>query len=149
MAFRDSLQTGEVSDYLNSDFFYNLGSSVGYGCPNKPNDVRLVQYFLNVHNGAYDWIFGKKIAVDGAFGGETWGAIKRYQLQIGYNGYGMVSSVKSNNYTSPKTNCFYTIIYLNDGYRQVCDQYWKEPRRDPEFPEELKAHLYGSLPQQT
>jgi len=146
MAFRDSIIDGEVKEYLGSNFFYNLGASVGYGCPNKPNDVRLVQYFLNVQNRHYQW--GKNIAVDGRFGGETWGAIKRFQLGSGFNGFGMVSSVKGNNYVSPKTGNFYTIIFLNDEYKLGCPQYWNDPRRDPEFPDELKAHLYAPLPQQ-
>ena len=147
MAFRDTIIDQEAKEFVESDFFYNLGCSVGYGCPNKPNDVRLVQYFLNIEAEYYSW--DEYLEVDGRYGGKTWGAIKRYQKALGFNGAGMVSSVPGTNCTSPKTNDFYTIIHLNEAYKFSYPEFWNDPRRDPYFPDELKIHLYGSLPQQT
>lgn len=148
MPFKDTITNQEVRDFMEVNHFYNLNSSVGYGCANKRSDVLLVQYFLNVQNKAWDWIFGKQIAVDGDFGGETWRAIKTFQNNIGYNGAGTVSTVRSNRYTSPKTNTFYTIIYLNDSVKHELSTYWTDLRRDPLLPHEIRVSLSSVLPEE-
>lgn len=53
-----------------------LGNGVGFGYPNRKQDVELVQALLNTHRP-----YGKRIAVDGVFGPETRGAIIQFQKE--------------------------------------------------------------------
>lgn len=147
MAYRETVQNEELKGFLlDATFFYNIGASVGYGCPNKPNDVRLIQFFLNAQAPVLG--MGPKLVVDGIFGGQTWRRLKNFQLADGYDGKGMASTVNGIQYRSPKHHNVYTIYYLNFYYKAYYDGFWNDPRLDPAFPAELRSHLFGPLPQQ-
>ena len=141
MAFRDMIHSTDARTFLESNFFYNLGSSVGYGCSNKPNDVRLVQYFLNVYNTGWESRILPQIEVDGDFGGQTWRTIKTFQeIDLAINGHGMVSSV-NRRYTSPKHGQWYTIMWLNSVYRQTYPQFLAQSEARPELSGRVKRAL--------
>ena len=142
MAHRESIQNERLRDYIDSKFFYTVSQSVGYGCPNRSEDVRLVQYLINKFH-------QKKVLVtDGKYGGLTWNAIKKFQeLHDIPKGAGTVSSANGIRWTSPKTGQPYTICILNQYLKTYFDDIWSDPRKDPWFPKELWSHLWGPLPQ--
>lgn len=159
MAHRESIQNDELRFQLNgSDYFYNVSSSVGYGCRNKPEDVQLVQFFVNYaivecQNQDPDW--GSETVIktpgllemDGRFGGKTWSAIKWFQKFVdGCVPDGMISSPDGTKFRTPKQGMIYTIYVLNYWYQSARPVTWRNITADPWLPTLLCQHLSGPLP---
>ena len=165
MAHRESIQSPTFAYLMNGEpFFWTVSSSVGYGCRNKPEDVLLVQFFLNRYiDACFDEIVAgviagdikhknpfslvpKKLVPDGDFGGKTWGAIKWYQASTGYCvADGMVSACDGTSALTPKSKRWYTILILNSDYRSICPNLFSDIRCDPSLPSLLCDHLTGPL----
>ena len=142
MAHRETIQNQRLKDYIEANFFYTVSDSVGYGCANRPDDVRLVQYLINkFHN-------RKVLETDGRYGGMTWNAIKKFQEMHDIpGGAGTISSATGLRWTSPKTGQPYTICILNQYLNVYNRNLFVDPRMDPWFPKELGMPLWGPLPQ--
>lgn len=168
MAHRESIQDKYVKGFLyGSPFFWAISSSVGYTCRNKPEDVLLIQFFLNKIIGdinneiIVDIIAGtepsktpfkgipKPLVPDGDFGGKTWGAIKWFQTKCivpPMVADGMVSSADGTKALTPKNKQWYTIYVLNNFYCENYLHYYDDIRSDPDLPPLLCSHLSGPLP---
>lgn len=165
MAHRESIQAPPLQALLTEPFFWTVSSSVGYGCRNKPEDVLLVQFFLNkiieqVNNDVIaDVAAGidttpkpfagipKRLEPDGDFGGKTWGAIKWFQKCTKWCVVdGTVSDSDGTNALTPKKKMWYTIHMLNWFYQECDSSYLFDIRQDPTLPPLLCSHLSGPLP---
>lgn len=146
MAHKEMLPDGEVRSWLEAPMFWNVSSSVGYGCPNKKGDVLLVQYLLNslarIQNQP------KRLLVpDGKFGGKTWARIKQVQIEDLAVPDGMISAIDGSRLYSPNKKGLYTIILLNRYIWVQLRHYYMDIRRDPKCPADLIQILSGPMPQ--
>ncbi len=168
MAHRESIQDKHLKGMLyGQDFFWAVSSNVGYTCRNKPEDVLLVQFFINsitnqIRNEIIvDIIAGtetktspfkgipEKLDPDGDFGGKTWSAIKWIQRECivpPMVADGMVSAADGTKALTPKKKRFYTIYALNHLYGLYNHHYFHDIRSDPDLPSALCNHLSGPLP---
>lgn len=155
MAHKESIQSGELKEYLNgANFFWNVSNSVGYGCRNKKEDVLLVQFFINqTINGINTKDAWAKLKTpdllepDGDFGGKTWAATKWIQRQAqGCVVDGMVSAPDGTRFRTPKQKRIYTIYDMNAWYQFYYSSNFQDLCMDPALPTELTSHLYGPLP---
>lgn len=143
MAHIEIVRNAELRKHLDGrNRFYAISSSVGYGCPNRANDVRLVQFLVNR-------AYGRKVlVVDGSYGGQTWRHIKSYQeMVMGINGGGLVSAADGTKCMSPKGRNLYTIFDLNMSYFRLQPFFSKDPSLDPEFPKEVLAQIRSRVPE--
>lgn len=150
MAHKESVQNEDLKEQLKGrNFFWNVSSSVGYTCANKPADVLLVQFFLNRWIADYkehlpEW---KPLVMDGKFGGKTWRMIKNYQ---GWRGWpvndGAVGTTNGTRFYTPKQGKVYTILLMNCDYNSDHPQWFDDIRMDPMVPVELTNILSGPMP---
>ncbi len=148
MAHKEMLAEGETKRWIGASMFWNVSSSVGYGCTNKKADVLLVQFFLN-SIARFENKLDQLLVPDGKFGGQTWSRIKTVQREAG--GFcvadGTVSSVSGNRLYTPKQKLIYTIIVLNRYYALQRRNYYADIRMDPNCPQALIGILSGPMPQ--
>lgn len=145
MAYLESLQEGEIKTWLEAPNFWNISSSVGYGCQNKKADVLLVQFFLNSEARFFDKE-SRLIVPDGTFGGKTWARVKQFQKEAGVSVIdGMVSSISGDRLQTPKQGAIYTIIVMNRYYWVHSKAYYPDIRRDPKLPAELCSIFSGPM----
>jgi peptidoglycan hydrolase-like protein with peptidoglycan-binding domain len=131
--------------------FYNVDAAVGQFCPNRRNDVYLVQFLINAiwdrkdAGGLLVGVAGKPAPrVDGICGTETVAAIRQFQ---GYYGAsfvdGRVDPVPPGQDFGPLHHQIYTMIGLNanvaiflgpDRHALICNE--------PNFPLPLKQDLF-------
>jgi hypothetical protein len=156
MAFRDFL------DDKTFPIFYNVTLPVGPGCPNRRDDVLLVQYFLrklfNSPRGRDD--FFEDVAVDGICGPITSRAIRVFQKRQNRLGNPCVVDGRVDRARGAFTNIgdtVYTILWMNHTYRLVLKDENKPPDlRDPprrffdldqenDCPDELRAAIGQSV----
>lgn len=127
MAFKDG-------NIFSNGFFYNLTMAVGPGCPNRRDDVMLVQYCLKktfenptVVRPPLPPYTGKKIVVDGNCGTITLKAIERYQKLVKQTGGTakldkVVDRAITKGGFASISHTFYTIINLNIDLIKVIGQ---------------------------
>ncbi|MGH9947771.1 MAG: peptidoglycan-binding domain-containing protein [Pyrinomonadaceae bacterium] len=145
MAHKETVPSGEVRDWLEVPMFWNVSSSVGYGCPNKEGDVLLVQFFLN-SIARIDKRTDQLLVPDGRFGGKTWARIKSFQKARFAPVDGAVSSVSGSELYSPKQGKVYTIFSLNVIYKNFHPVLYKDITMDPKCPVLLTSILSGPMP---
>jgi hypothetical protein len=131
--------------------FYNIDAAVGKGCPNRREDVYLVQFMMNIIWDKKDpqtgEVVGAAVArpnVDGVCGSQTINAIRRLQEYYGATWVdGRVDSVPPDQRYGPIHHKAYTMIGLNtnvaellstDRHALICNE--------PNFPVELKRKLF-------
>jgi hypothetical protein len=130
--------------------YFDVSDRVGLNCPNRRDDVMLVQYLLKKTYQASPpgrWqpvIPPGGMRVDGRFGYLDLYLILHYQLESGLSGRGgyidgIISPTRGQFTTSQHVQ--YTIIYLNLGLQAFFPQVHDDPRSDPDFP----PHLLGAL----
>jgi hypothetical protein len=110
---------------------YTIDAAVGAGCPNKKDDVLLVQFFLKVISEGpaadrYRPPNQKPITCDGLWGPNSQAYLNRY---IAANSAanpnsplkqdGRVDPVVNGKATGSRTGTLYTILALNDTYSKV------------------------------
>jgi hypothetical protein len=119
MAFRDSKTCAD--NKLSS--FYNLNMAVGPGCPNRQDDVMLVQFLLKQFYAAPDRQGTAPVGemkVDGMWGPTTARWILAFQLRMKHHhgaifADGRVDPARS--FVSSISHTVYTIIWLNGQWR--------------------------------
>jgi peptidoglycan hydrolase-like protein with peptidoglycan-binding domain len=100
------------------DIFYTIEHAVGPGCPNRTDDVLLVQFFLKVILQTMKTI--PPIGIDGVFGPQTRDAIKSFQDEINklnpgsLRPDGRIDPPTKGQLISTKSKNIYTIWALND-----------------------------------
>lgn len=151
MAHRETIQNKKLKAAMpTTNHVYTVSAHVGYGYPNKTEDVRLVQFFINASIDIWgkDWRGRpKKLETDGIFGGKTWGAIKSYQEHaLSAVVDGMVSPVDGARLETPNNRKIYTMYLLNWHYWMDRYQHFDDIRTDPTCPGELREYLGGPLP---
>jgi len=144
MGFIDTSETLPV--------FYNIVQAVGKNCPNKRDDVMLVQYLL-------DWRYKNVqpkaatpkgvMKVDGICGGITLNWIQKFQLDIMLSGYsiqadGRVDRIRNKqSFNGSLSNKIYTLGWLN----------WivayQEPKAFANLPQFVPLQNAGSVPPPT
>jgi hypothetical protein len=148
MAHKESIQSSLLSTFLEGEpYFWTVSTHVGYGYKNKSEDVRLVQYFLNI--AFRDAKHGpKKLVTDGLFGGKTWRAIRTFQEDYSFECIvdGMISPANGISTATPKQGMVYTIYHLNYAYRSKKKEHFRDLRTDPELPGELRSYLSAPMP---
>lgn len=109
-------------------WLYNVSYPVGRGCPNRRDDVLLVQSFLNMLLPCLtilDPASGKRIQsylkLDGLFGPRTQGVIMGYQKNVKTRGGvitadGRVDPSPESGW-SQRLNVQYTMVWMNRDYR--------------------------------
>ncbi len=143
MAFKHSTKDEELKEYLNGfDYFWTISNNVGYGYPNKPLDVLLVQFLLNAIDthltGGYPYYYGDNyIEEDGKFGGQTWARIKQFQKANNAVADGMVSAARGQELRSKKQRRPLTIYALNSWYSYERRQFYRDLKMDKDLPHEL------------
>ncbi|TWS93967.1 hypothetical protein [Reyranella sp. CPCC 100927] len=136
---------------------YNLQRTVGPGCPNKPTDVMLVQFFLQqiyAHpRGAAHGPPGPKVAITGTSDGTTAAWIKHFQDDINASGSairivadGKVDRQPVQYRMTPRTHSNYTIAILNNTYRRFYKDVHDHLERHPLIPPPLKAEFIAFEP---
>jgi len=135
---------------------YLVDSAVGRNCPNRRDDVLLVQFFLNTlwgvaadNNQTFGGI-GPKPHIDGVCGSETIGAIELFQRWYwqepprGGFADSRVEPPPPGQLFGPRLGNPYTIIGLNanfgikfgiDRHSRIC--------KEPNFPAELKLKFFA------
>ncbi len=151
MAHKESIQNGELQlSFPNAKHIWTVSSNVGYGYRNKPEDVRLVQFFINASRDIWgkDWTNKpKKLVTDGIFGGNTWAAIRNFQeFSLGCVVDGMVSAVNGVKLYSPKQHKLFTMYVLNFNYFTAREEHFSDLRTDPSLPSELRSCLSSPMP---
>jgi hypothetical protein len=152
MAFRDYL------DSTNIPSFYNVTMAVGPGCPNRRDDVMLVQYLLNevfTAPGRSDFNdFGNAIAVDGLCGPITNGAIRKFQNMLRRKGINIATDGRvdrARGRVSAITHTDYTILHLCGTYKKDLERSGAAPDRydhldqEPDCPPELAGAIGQSV----
>jgi len=148
MPHKESIQDGELVTWLNgARHVWTVSTNVGYGYKNRPEDVRLVQYFLNVEFST--WGEGtnppKPLVTDGIFGGKTWRAIKTFQNAWGLVEDGMITPVNGIKIVG-KQGRVYAMYHLNYWYKETKGAHYEDLRSDPDLPGELRGYLSKPLP---
>ena len=134
---------------------YSVDNSVGLGCPNKRDDVLLVQFFLKVAtlsvptSAGYNPPGEKLISVDGNCGPQTIRYIKFFQEEGNRRNPG--SQTTTDNRVDPVltgtpfgsiSNKLYTIIALNLTYRERRGIMIADIKQDPFYHSDLTKSLY-------
>jgi Putative peptidoglycan binding domain len=132
--------------------FYGVDAPVGRGCPNRGDDVYLVQFFLNAMWGKKDLTSSDIIgppgtpapAVDGICGPKTVDAIRHFQEFYAASVVdGRVDPMPPGQRSGPLHHKFYTVIGLNtnfatffgtDRHALICNE--------PNFPIVLKQKMF-------
>jgi hypothetical protein len=132
--------------------FYGADAPVGRGCPNRNDDVYLVQFFINAMWGKKDpgstEVFGAAAGaapmIDGVCGRQTVDAIRHFQEFYGASVVdGRVDPVPAGQTTGPIQHKWYTMIGLNtnfasffntDRHALICNE--------PNFPIVLKQEMF-------
>lgn len=133
---------------------YTVDQAVGAGCPNRRDDVLLVQHLLRI---AWKDVGASKgfrpagetepLKADGVYGTKTAKFIKHFQEEANNRGAGVakdqrVDPVLSGTSSGSVSHKFYTILAMNAARnaRQTGNQ--DDISRDPEFPAELTKSFY-------
>lgn len=147
MAFKHTTTDADVMECLGGkDYFWAIEKNVGYGYPNLPTDVLLVQFFLNaidmVETGYVPYVCGDNyIEEDGRFGSQTWARIKQYQKKVGGVADGMVSAARGGSLFAKRSGKVLTIFSLNADYDYEFPQYFYDLKMDRNLPPELCNHF--------
>ncbi|MBX3290431.1 MAG: peptidoglycan-binding protein [Acidobacteria bacterium] len=143
MAYKHTTSDEDLKEYLNGfDYFWTVRNNVGYGYPNNPLDVLLVQFFLNAIDthltGYYPYYYGDNyIKEDGKFGGQTWARIRQFQRENNAVADGMVSAVRGGGLLSKKQKRPLTIYALNSWYSHERRQFYRDLKMDRDLPIDL------------
>lgn len=133
---------------------YCVDQAVGNGCPNKREDVLLVQHLLRVawrdapnSKGFRPPEDAKPLEADGIFGPTTQRFIKHFQEEAKRRGANVsqdrrVDPVLSGSSSASISKSFYTILAMNSARnsRQTGNQ--ADIAKDPGFPSELTKWFY-------
>jgi hypothetical protein len=136
---------------------YTVDQAVGQGCPNRRDDVLLVQFFLKVAmedatgSPGYRPPGEKPITVDGTCGRQTVAYIKFFQEEGNRRNPGIptttdqrVDPVLSGTTKGALAGTFYTILALNVIYKERRGDLHLNISDDPLFPAELTKSLFIS-----
>lgn len=140
-----------------SDVLYVVDQGVGAGAPNRREDVLLVQLLLRglttPGGGEAPYLPPGQplIRVDGACGAQTITYIKFFTAENSrrFNGAprshdGRVDPIVPGQATGSLSGVIYTILALNITYATMRGaQTHNDLRKDPNFPPDLKKHLYA------
>jgi len=142
------------------NFFYNVDAAVGPGCPNKRDDVLLVQYFMvtiNNNPNAFSPVVpplplkpNEILRPDGIAGPITFRAIKHFQDVSKSRGNeiandGRVDKARGSGRAATLRTTF-TIIFLNSAYRAIrLGQFQNIAILNGVCPEELRE-VFSLLP---
>jgi hypothetical protein len=140
---------------------YSVDQPVGPGCPNRRDDVLLVQFLLRVamednppKNVGYRPPDERPITVDGLFGRQTAAYIRYFQEEDGRRVQqgqfqfapatdGRIDPVASGTAFGAHSKTLYTIVDLNIVYvNRHGTQLHENISRDPLFPKELTKSLF-------
>ena len=133
---------------------YTIDQAVGSGCPNRREDVMLVQHLLRIawkNVGASQGFRPagetEPLKADGIYGTKTAKFIKHFQEEANRRGASVatdqrVDPVLSGTSSGSISHKFYTILAMNSARnaRQAGTQ--DDIARDPEFPSELTKSFY-------
>ena len=134
---------GIVFEGLFVDHFWAIHKTVGWGCPNKNDDVMLVQYLVNV------WAKEKALKMDGIFGNKTYKGILSFQKWINANwadaatADGRVTAKHVGGDTHTGSGGYFTIHALNLIYIEQRRIYYNDIRMDRELPP-LLCHIFSA-----
>ena len=130
--------------------FYNVFSSVGYGCPNMEEDVKVVQFFLQRFFSLADFKDKKPwgtMTVDGKVGPVTRAWILKSQLVMRNDGVnisvdGIVDKAGTvpgaGNRESTISHTDYAIRMLNNALRKRDTAVYKTLSSNPEVPQDVR-----------
>ena len=123
MGFIDTLGTfgDDVEGAESFPVFYNVAHAVGENCPNRREDVMLVQYLLFWAYHPYPKSFHPKgeMKIDGACGGITKNWILKFQLDGMYSNASIRADKRVDRIRNKdgmfgrQSNTIYTLAYLN------------------------------------
>jgi peptidoglycan hydrolase-like protein with peptidoglycan-binding domain len=110
--------------------FYNVDEAVGKGCPNRSDDVALVQFFLRAvmeDDKSYTVPAGGPLSIDGIFGPQTLTHIQSWQQQENKQADsqfqvaqdGQVSPVVVRSGIASRTHTRYALVAFNVIYAGV------------------------------
>ncbi len=154
MAYKDNFEGDALDNVSHLTVFWNIHQSVGWGCPNRPDDVMLVQFLLKrvMHNQVEYYRLPelptkKDLAVDGIFGPQTYKWIRFYQSMMPnfFHQDGKVDAVDGTRKKSTKQHRVYTIIMLNLEFADRDYIYYHDLRMDPTLPSALAQALTQSI----
>lgn len=143
MAYKDTCEDPDIKSDL--PFFWNIHKSVGWGCPNRTDDVMLVQFLLlSIYLNTEVFSVGspptETFPLDGIFGQKTYKWIRAFQkTQPGYHQDGRVSAIDGSRAFSTETHHPYTIIALNAELSKY--PHFQDLRMDPNLPATLAQVL--------
>ena len=133
---------------------YTVDQAVGAGCPNRREDVLLVQHLLRIawKNVGTSTGFrppGEKepLKADGIYGSTTARFIKHFQEEANRRGANVatdqrVDPVMSGTSSGSISHKFYTILAMNSARNARQGGNQDDIARDPEFPTELVKSFY-------
>jgi peptidoglycan hydrolase-like protein with peptidoglycan-binding domain len=131
--------------------FYNVDTAVGQGCPNRRDDVLLVQYFLResfkgVSDFKKDPFPGGVLAVDGRAGPQTFAAIRHFQKVSKAKGFssaqdGRVDPPVGEKFHGSISQTQYTILTMNVAFKKARPQDWPRVSKASDCPGELRPRL--------
>jgi len=132
--------------------YFDISDRVGFGCPNRRDDVMLVQYLLKKTYSVGALTLRQPVMppggvrVDGRFSYHDQYMILHYQFQQCYGGRGgfidgIISPTHGNFTASAQVQ--YTIIYLNLGLLAFFPQVHDDPVSESDFPPQLLHVLEG------
>jgi hypothetical protein len=134
------------------DPYFVNEEAVGPNCPNRRDDVLLVQFFLRAlsdRDNRYRPEKAKDLSVTGIYTADTTAYAKAYvaegnrqkaALQPVSDDGRVDSPVKTGSLFSPSSQMIYVILRMNLDYKRA----WPKRRltSSPNFPKELKANFY-------
>lgn len=147
-----------LTNFEGMDVIYTVDQAVGTGCPNKRDDVLLVQFFLKVKSegpqkSEFTPAGREPLKTDGVWGpasqaylnhflAVSLAKVKAFPLKQD----GRVDPVVGGRFTGPKTGHVFTIIALNSAYGNVRGSAaLKDITTDSVFPQELRPSLKANL----
>ncbi|HLJ49559.1 MAG TPA: peptidoglycan-binding domain-containing protein [Bryobacteraceae bacterium] len=144
MAFIDFFYAYGSDDarFSGTHWIYNVHAPVGFGAPNRHEDVAVVQTLLS---GLARGVTGMRpMVIDGKFGPETHKQLLVYQKYVASQGARVVVDGRvdrARGESGSISHCRYSIRYLNEGAHQMCPEYF--PALEVPAPNSLPPVLWA------
>ncbi len=129
-----------------TQLYYTVDAAVGPGCPNRRDDVLLVQYFLRAIFQGVGEAHSEPIVASGVADGATFQGILGFQNFGRNRGWniatdGRVDAPAGRQNWGPASGAPYTIFYLNVGFAIARPNDWPDVGRAADCPPELRRAL--------